>query len=270
MTIDLAGRSRLELEEERDSLLRSVEDLDGELARGDIDEADHAALKDDYTVRAAAVLRAIEASESAPTPSPPAPAHGPGRRRRRARLVAAAVGVVALVAVAATSVTRSSEERLPGESATGDITATGPSDDVGRGLARARQLTGQGKTLDAIKAYDEVLSLDPRQPEALTYRGWLVRLAGRQAGNPELVDRALEYLNRAVAADPSYPDAHLFRGLVLYQDKGDARAALPEFRAFLDADPPPEMVSLVQDVLRRAAADADAAAGTASTPPAQP
>ncbi len=267
MTTDAGAASLPELEEERDFLLRSLEGLDGELARGDIEAADYAALKDDYTVRAAAVLRAIAAAESAPIDTTPAPSGGPRRWRRRTWLAAAAVGTAALVGVAVTTVARSSEERLPGQPASGDITATGPSDDIARGLARARQLTAEGKTLDAIKVYDQVLGGDPRQPEALAYRGWLVRLAGRQAGNAELVDRGLDYLNRAIAADPSYPDAHLFRGLILYQDKGDPRAALPEFRAFLDADPPPEMVALVQDVLRRAAAEAGQPAGS---PPAAP
>lgn len=258
MTTDAPAGSLAELEEERDFLLRSLDDLDGELARGDIEEADYAALKDDYTARAAAVLRAIAAAESAGTDTAPAPSQAPPRRRRRTRLVAAAVATAALVAVAATLVAGSVEERLPGESASGDITATGPSSDVARDLVRARQLTVDGKTLEAIKVYDEILGRDARHPEALAYRGWLVRLAGRQAGNAELVDRGLDYLNRAVAADPSYPDARLFRGLILYQDKGDPRAALPELRAFLDANPPPEMVALVQDVLRRAAADAQA------------
>ncbi|MDQ3574957.1 MAG: tetratricopeptide repeat protein, partial [Actinomycetota bacterium] len=74
----------------------------------------------------------------------------------------------------------------------------------------------------------------------------------------ELVDKGLEYLNRAVAADPSYPDAHFFRGLVLFQDKADPASAVPELRAFLDSDPPPEMVAGVEAVLRQAQAAAGA------------
>ena len=48
------------LEEERDFLLRSLEDLEREHAAGDVDDSDFEELKDDYTARAAAVIRAIE------------------------------------------------------------------------------------------------------------------------------------------------------------------------------------------------------------------
>ena len=37
-------------------------------------------------------------------------------------------------------------------------------------LTQARQLFSDSKILDAIKTYDAVIKLDPKQPEALTYR----------------------------------------------------------------------------------------------------
>ena len=50
------------LEEQRDFLLRSIEDLDRELAAGDLDADDHRTLRDDYTARAAALIRSIDAT----------------------------------------------------------------------------------------------------------------------------------------------------------------------------------------------------------------
>lgn len=47
-------------DEEREFLLRSLRDLDAEFAAGDIDEADYHTLRDDYTARAAALLRPAE------------------------------------------------------------------------------------------------------------------------------------------------------------------------------------------------------------------
>ena len=47
------------LEEERDFLLTSLRDLELEREAGDIDELDYTRLRDDYTARAATVLRAI-------------------------------------------------------------------------------------------------------------------------------------------------------------------------------------------------------------------
>src|SRR5580658_2201152 len=49
------------LEQEREFLLRSLADLDAELEAGDIDDDDYRSRTDDYTARAAAVLKAIEA-----------------------------------------------------------------------------------------------------------------------------------------------------------------------------------------------------------------
>ena len=57
--VDLAA-----LEEERDFLLRSLRDLDAEHDAGDIDDVDYETLRDDYTVRTAVVLRALEQADS--------------------------------------------------------------------------------------------------------------------------------------------------------------------------------------------------------------
>ena len=257
-------RSLAELEEERDFLLRSLEDLERERAAGDMAEQDYTALKDDYTARTAAVLRAIEEARTR-RPSdlaPAAPAPDQRRRLPPARTVLVWGGLVAFAVVAGALVARAVGERLPGQATTGSIAPTGSSTD----LARARQLVSQGQTLAAVQLYDQILARDPRQVEALAYRGWLTRLVGREAGNAALVDKGLELISRAVAVDPAYPDARFFRGLVLYQDKKDPAAAIADFRAYLASGPPPDTVPLVEDVLRRAMADAGQAPPAPSTP----
>ena len=61
-----------ELEEERKFLLRSLVDLEREHAVGDVDDVDYRELKEGYTVRAAATLRAIdEGSNTLPQKPPP-------------------------------------------------------------------------------------------------------------------------------------------------------------------------------------------------------
>ena len=245
-----------DLEENRDYLLRSLEDLDRERASGDLEEQDYLALRDEYTARAGAVLRAIDDPTGVGTP-----VRASGGRPSRWRSVLVTASLLAFAGGAGALVARSAGQRLPGGAATGAIVATGPSAGVADDLARARGLIGEGKTLDAIKVYDGVLERDPRQPEALAYRGWLLRLAGRASGRTDLIDKGMEYLDRAVAADPTYPDARFFRGFVLYQDRHDPGAAVPELRAFLSNDPAPEMVPVVEDLLRRALADLEASAG---------
>ena len=273
------------LEQDRDHLLRSLEDLEQERAAGDLEEADYVVLKEDYTARAAEVLRALEPMSATEISGPEHPAVegvGSGRggvraatvaaaapRRRRWRPVLVAGTLLAFAVGAGALVARSAGERLPGDAATGSIAATGPSGAVADDLATARDLIGEGRTLDAIKVYDRVIERDPRQPEALAYRGWLLRLAGRAAGNTELIDKGMEYIDRAVAADPGYPDAHFFRAFVLYQDRHDPAAAVPELRTFLAGNPPKDMVPVVEDLLRRALAESQAATAP-TTSAAQP
>ncbi|HVM06330.1 MAG TPA: hypothetical protein VM242_14280 [Acidimicrobiales bacterium] len=299
------------LEEDRDFLLRSLEDLEREREAGDLDESDYVALKEDYTARAAAVLRALAADPEAADPAgreaagpaepgpagagPPrgteggdghvaagVPAGGPQARRRlsdraptgggRSRWRPVAVGAVLLAFASAAGllVARSAGERLPGDPATGEIAATGPSSENADELAVARDLIGEGRTLDAIKAYDRILERDPEQPEALAYRGWLLRLAGKAAGDTSLVDKGMEFIERAVAADPGYPDARFFRAFVNYQDRRDPAAAVPDLRAYLAGESPPEMRPVVEDLLRRALADAERGVTSPEPVPAPP
>lgn len=236
-----------ELEEERDFLLKSLRDLDAERAAGDIDESDYRSLRDQYTVRAAEVLRRLD--RGTPERAVGTSADAPVRRRARRWVVAA--GAVAVAVVAGWAVMATAGERLPGDQLTGNVT-----EGVTGKLARAQELTAAGRASEAVKLYDEVLRIDPENPQALAYRGWIVHLAG-------LSDRGLDYVNRAVEADPSYPDARFFRGMILWRAKGDAAAAVTEFQAFLDNDPPPAMVDLVKTNLERARAEA--AEATTST-----
>ena len=239
-----------ELEDERDFLLRSLDDLERERAAGDIDDPDYEALRDGYTARAAAVLRTIRAGEGAAD----LPAGGqsrPARRWPRAAIVGLLVlgfagGAGALVALTA-------GDRLPGQTVTGSLPSAQPDQ-----LLQARQLIGEGKLLEAVQAYDGVLAKDPRNPEALAYKGWLLRLAGKaggsggQTGSADLINRAQQSIEAAVAADPSYPDAHFFLGMILYEDRDDPVKAITQFRLFMADQPPQDMVPLVESELRKA------------------
>src|SRR2546430_16201780 len=169
-----------DLHEERDFLLRSLRYLEAERKAGDIEEADYIALRDDYTARTAEVLRRLSDQEGRiPTQT---------IQKSGGKRLIGAVLVVVVAGLAAWGVASSAGERLPGQSGSGNITPT-----ADPRLAKARDLISQQKILDAVKLYDQILKDDPKQPEALTYRGWLVRLAG-------LPDDGLKYLDRAVAA----------------------------------------------------------------------
>lgn len=236
--------SREELEEERDFLLGSLRDLERERENGELSERDYNALHADYTARAAVVLRALERK-----PGRAGRAGGDGRKSpppvRTKRPLLITLGVILVVAaMTGGAVAVFSGTREAGAPMTGSL----PESPSGR-MQQALQLEAQGKAAEALKIYDELLKTDPRNVQALAYRGWLLKRAG-------LADLALTALDQAVNIDPRFPDAHFFRGMVLYQDRADPSGAVSEFRLFLANNPPPDMVPLVEDVLRRAMADA--------------
>jgi tetratricopeptide (TPR) repeat protein len=230
------------LEEQRDFLLGSLDDLEREWAAGDIDEADYRALKDDYTARAAAVLRALDHGTARF-----ASARRPGIRR--------GLAVVAVVLVLGTGaglvVAHFSGTRTGGQSATGDVLL-----DRRERLARCLSLFSQGEALEAVMCYDDVLAADPENVEALTYRGWALVQS-------TLVDEGLEFLDQAVALDPTYPDARVFRALT-YRDPGRIEEARADVAALDEVQVPVAMAGLI-DGLR--ASLEDPSSPTATTVP---
>ena len=248
------------LESERDFLLRSLDDLEAERAAGNLDADRYERLRDDYTARAAAVLRSIDEGIDARPAAPPL-------SLRRRLLVAG--GVAAFAAVAGVVLAGALGQRLPGQTVTGNSQSTAPApdraaleravrerpDDAGALLALARFLLDAGEVAEAVKAFDTAARLNPADAEALAYSGWVVYLAGRSAepaAAAELTDGALRRLDAAVAAQPDYPPAHFFRGVVLLRGKGDAAGAAAEFERYLALAPDGPERQQVQALLDQA------------------
>jgi hypothetical protein len=271
--------------EERDFLLRSLKDLEAEHQAGDLDEVDYRGLKDDYTARAADVLRAIEDRQS-PRRRPSGPgttrssdrgskdpgssdrgledtgSSNVGRSRRRWRTAAIAVAVLLFGLLAGWAVTVTSGSRLPGQTVTGNsglnTTTTQPvGNSVPQLLNRAGQLVTQQKVTDALKIYDQILKDNPRQPEALANSGWLIAQAGLASNPPRgnLVDTGLARIVSAEQVAPSYPDPHFFRGFLLLRAKNDGPGAVTELRLYLGmVDPSSPSYSAVTQLLNQALA----------------
>jgi tetratricopeptide (TPR) repeat protein len=235
--------SREELEEERDFLLASLRDLEREREAGELSDRDYQALHDDYTARAAVVLKALERGPSRPARS--SGGRKPAAPLRTQRPLVITLGVIVLIAaLTGGAVAMFSGQRRAGSPITGSL----PDTPSGR-MQQALQLESDGKAAEALKIYDDLLKADPRNVQALSYRGWLLKRAG-------LPDLAMTALDQAIAIDPRFPDAHFFKGMVLYQDRQDPSGAVTEFRLFLANNPPPEMVSLVEGVLQQAMTEA--------------
>lgn len=175
--------------------------------------------------------------------------------RRRVRLALGAALVVCVVGLVLLFALRAAGVRLPGETASGGPSLS-PAQQVRQDLEQARQLGSSGDVKDALTLYQQVLAVQPRQPEALAYRGWLLRLTGlqdrsRQAG-AELVDAGRASIEEAVAADPGYGDAHLFLGLTLLEDAHQLQPAVAQFRLALADHASPSLISATRPVLVRA------------------
>jgi tetratricopeptide (TPR) repeat protein len=230
------------LEEQRDFLLRSLEDLEREHEAGDVDEHDYVALKDDYTARAAAVLRQL--AQGGPTPAP-------RRARPTGRRLAALAGVLLFAGLAGLLVAQASGRRDAGDLASGDTRQS-----VTEKLNEAGRLLSSGDAEGAVDLYDEVLADQPTNAEALTYRGWALYqfLDQPEEGLTSLID--------AATADREYPDAAAFLAVVFFRS-GLIPQAANELDRLEALDPPPAMLDLTAGM--REQIDAILASSTTST-----
>jgi len=244
-TIDRATRDALE--RERDFLLRSIEDLEQEHAAGDVSDDDFRLLRDDYVARTAATVRALSASATADEAERDSLRTRSFRRLlglRRTRRTLVGVGIVCVLGVIAIAAASFAGVRFPGESATGTVSlprATQIRDD----LAEAALLSGSGNQAQAVALYGEVLSLDPRNATALSYRGWLIRIAGRATGSVKAIALGDASISRAVKVAPRFPDARAFEAVALFQDRHDTTGALGQIRAFVADRPTPGLLAAV-------------------------
>jgi tetratricopeptide (TPR) repeat protein len=251
------------LEEQREFLLTSLRDLDAEHDAGDVDDRDFDQLKDDYTARAAAVIRAIDGHHRLVARR--APRTSPGRRL----LMIGAVVVVALLA--GVLVARSAGQRSVGDTITGGVRQSTRDD-----LLAARQKLADGDYDGAITIYDSVLADDPANVEALTYRGWMYRLKATQPSSSDPVPSlkaAVGDLKAALAVAPDDGTALTFLA-VLYGDIGCPAEAVATLTR-VPADGVPSFMADTVDTFRQrmqaqvdaGAPDACAGASPSSTTP---
>jgi hypothetical protein len=233
-----------ELEEERRFLLRSLTDLDREHQYGDVDDHDYETLRDGYTARAAAVLRAIEAGQQAIRQPRP---------RRPWVLAAWIVGTLAVAALAGRLVAHTSGQRLPGQSISGGL----PGDEIAKKLSEARDFLNVDPQ-QAIVRYQQVRELDPDNVEALTYIGWLIVLSGQDA-----VAAGTEFLMEAIRIDPTYADPHCLLAVTSanFTEPPDLTTARSEAQACLDNNPPSDQLEMITGLVDRL----DATAATTTT-----
>jgi tetratricopeptide (TPR) repeat protein len=210
------------LEEERDHLLRSLEDLEREHDAGDMDDLDYRTLKDDYTMRAAEVLRSIEQRRQV--------LRTPRTSSSRGRSWAIGAAVLGFAVLAGVLVARESGQR-------GDNPITGSTGTLREQLATC-QTTSFQEPAKGIDCYDDILADAPDQIEALTYQGWAMVRDGR-------VEEGSANFDRVVELDPDYPDVRVFRASVA-ADAGEYELAAAELDRFYANDPSTSAVQVLR------------------------
>lgn len=255
----LAPETEEELENERDFLLRSLDDLDRELVAGNIDPDTYRVLHDDYTARASAVIQSIADGVQRDAPD--------GPRVSRSMRVLTIGGIIVFALFAGVLLAHTVGQRRSGGEITGDAqtgggaatTTTSPTSDLAIAkataaaqpksytaqIAYARALLAVGAAPAAIEQYVVAGRLDPTRAEPLAYAGYLTVIVSQNVtdanSHAQLIDAATNDLNRAVTTDPAYPDSYAFQGELLTQVEAKwcpGAAAFEHFLAIAPVDHP--------------------------------
>lgn len=251
-TVVTGGGDRSQLEAERDFLLRSLDDLEAEHVAGGIDDESYQTLRDDYTARAAAVIRTLRDGVDA------RPEAARSSWKRRAVVITA---IVVFAVGAAVALASALGARLPGETGSGNSGASSSSkqaaptnaqlikrleasvaenpDDVQTRMLLAPRLEATGDLAGALKQYDEIVRVDPTNAVAEAQAGRILYLTADRAvqtrpdAAAQLVAESKSRLDRALALDPNYADAYYFHAIVLANEYGDFKGAQNDLQHYI-------------------------------------
>lgn len=231
--------------DERAFLERSLADLDAEHAAGDLDDADHAALRARYEAKLAA------ARTAPPAPRTPAFVVGVGAA---VVLFAVAAGVLLASSVGR----RSADGTITGE----DVSAPGTTSVVVPELPAALQacvdlVDGQAAGGDVIDCFQGYTRANPGDPDGWSEFALYVIQEGMAAGgNQDLYDAGEGFLGQALAVDPDNVKARVY--LAVFLDRtGRADEAAEQLALLEGADIPPDLQPLVDLVESGVGAAAD-------------
>jgi tetratricopeptide (TPR) repeat protein len=237
------GRNRFDadrlatIDDELAFALRSLDDLEHEHDTGQLGDEQFNRLHSEYVVRAAEAARKQRHETKLRTTATP------HRLRFRASV---AIGLAVAAVGTVFALHHGSQPRADGATITGNQALSGTTNasspgQVGADAAAEKSLLS-GDLPGALKQYLTVLDSNPRDVEALTYAGWISYLGG-------VPKKALPLLTQAESVDPTYPDAHAFRGIVLFKAHVGRAEAASELKTYLRLVPNGQMSGQVSAVL---------------------
>lgn len=269
--LPLPADAREPLLERKRAVLRALREIEFEHEAGHIGDDDYADLRARYEGEAGEILTELDRLGPAATPRPTGPPEPIAMSRGWRHPAAVGAGAVALlafgIALGAGVVRYTTPESGPAAPVAGSRPLAPPLEGAGGPMPRASGGSGQalnpqylqgmlqaaraslfaGRYSEAIAAYQAVLKRDPRNIDALTHLGLIVAVGGH-------ADQALETIDRALALDPNYPPALLYRGQILLESKRDAQGAVASWEKFVAVAPPGEDRDRVAKMIEEAKA----------------
>ena len=244
-----AEQERWLLIDQRQFLLRSIDDAERERLAGDLSPDDY----DVFLRRDQARLAEVEAALAALGPSPhdetttmlSEEAEVTTRRRLgTGRTVGIIVACLLIFTGLVILVNHAVNPSLPGQAVSGSITES-KVELIEQELADAATLNNNGDGVQALQLYDRVLSQDPTDPNALAASGWLEWNYGEAGKSSKSMQAGRRAEENAIKLAPTYFAGHLFLGLILLNQDHNVAGAIGEFTKLL-ADHPPnaELVSV--------------------------
>ncbi|MFI5053171.1 MAG: tetratricopeptide repeat protein [Acidimicrobiia bacterium] len=287
--------TRAHLEQERDFLMKSLDDLELEHESGGIDEESYAQLHDDYTARAAGVIRTLrDGVDSLPSTPPRSP------RVVRTRIATVAV-VVVFAMVAGVSLAYALGARLPGQTSSGNTgsdsatasSTTNPAlaalaakitdlqskvnaspDDFQLRLDLARAYEENGDISNALKQSDAAISIDPNRAEGHANAARLLYLASEQVATKQarnqLVAQALAGFDQAIRVNPDFADAYYFRAILYAFSTRDNLRSQIDLQNYLVRAPTGQWADQARKLLAQVTAAIDSPSTTVPTSTTKP
>jgi hypothetical protein len=157
----------------------------------------------------------------------------PARKHRRRYLT---VALVSFAAAAMVLVVNAVVPRQPGASDTGGI-STSQAQRIHILLSQGEVDEAVGNTTNALVAFNQVLSLQKKNVEALTQSGWLYFSAGSAARNLSIITLGEHRVALAVATYPNDPDPLLYYAIIAASTPDKQALARQKFKKFLTLHP---------------------------------
>jgi hypothetical protein len=170
-------------------------------------------------------------------------------KRNPARRIVTVVAVLVVAVGSGVAVARFAGERVGSTGLTGTVRqAASPQQQQANKFMQIGRDNLGSDPIKSLQAFDAALKIDPTIAEAMAYSGWVLRIASLSAEGKDADDLragAIRRIDEAIIADPTFPDAYAFKGVIALRDQDDPKTALAAFKKLDGLQTPPFVQQLV-------------------------